>query len=120
MSYRKLALAGAATVLAAAGLATITAKPAFASSEECSANACEYVTNQYQGSNTILTVQVWGNTSATHPLRWLLNGTPQNEDIVQANKGVIFDVDALLLKGGCIQGGVEGVTDGRTPCWTVP
>jgi hypothetical protein len=120
MPYRKLALAGAAIVLAAAGIATATAKPAFASSEECSANACEFVTNYAQGSDDIISVQVWGNTSATHTLRWLLNGTPQNQANVQANKGVIFLEDEFLPKGDCIQGGVEGVTDGRTPCWTVP
>lgn len=57
MTHRKVALEGAAVVLAAAGTGTAAARPASASSADRSAKACEFVINYAPGSNDIISMQ---------------------------------------------------------------
>lgn len=111
----------AAAGLLAAGLMTIPATSAYASGSKCSQNACEYVDNGTAGSDYIYYVQVWDpNSSATHTLRLLFNGTVVASWTGSSNPGVVFNIDAYMTPGTCIQGGVVGVTNARTPCWYVP
>lgn len=114
---KSIAVAG----LLAAGLMTIPTAPAYAIGTKCSQNACEYVYNGYDGSAYIYYVDVWDpNSSATHTLRLLYNGIAYYAWTGPAYPGVRFEVNAYLPAGTCIQGGVVGVTNARTPCWYVP
>jgi len=111
----------AAASLLAAGLLTIPATSASASSGKCSQNACEWVENAGTGSNYIYYVDVYDpNSSATHTLRLLFNQTVVAAWTGPSYPGVRFTVNAYLASGTCIQGGVVGVDNARTPCWYVP
>jgi hypothetical protein len=103
------------------GLMTIPATSAWASGTKCSQNACEYVYNGTAGSDYIYYVDVWDpNSSASHTLRLLYNQTAVAAWYGPAYPGVRFEVNSYLPSGTCIQGGVEGVSNARTPCWYVP
>jgi hypothetical protein len=111
----------AAAGLLAAGLMTIPATSAYASGTECSQNACEYVHNAGTGSDYIYYVHVYDpNSSANHTLRLLYNGYVAITWYGAANPGVWFQINTVLPKGTCIQGGVMDVSNARTPCWYVP
>jgi len=110
------AIASAAMLLGLAG-------PASASSTTCSTgagNACEYVYNGTAGNPFIYYVTVWNpwNAGTNETYRLLINGT-----VVAAASGAngyTFQLNRFFNPGTCIQGGVLGVPDGRTPCWNVP
>jgi hypothetical protein len=88
----------------------------------CSAsgNACEEVVNYAQGSDYVYYVEVWDNNDPQFygTYRLLFDGYPRYT--TTGNGGVVFNLDYYVNKGRCIQGGIEGLTDARTPCWYAP
>lgn len=113
----------AAAGLLVIGLMTIPATSASASSGKCSAsqNACEWVENAYTGSDFVYYVIVYDpKSSATHTLRLLFNGSVVDSYTAPANPGVKFQVNLQLEPGTCVQGGIVGLDDARTPCWYAP
>jgi hypothetical protein len=89
---------------------------------KCSAsgNACEEVDNAYQGSDYVYWVYVWDGNSpnliATY--RLLFDGYPRYSKLSLG--GPVFQLNYYVNSGRCIQGGVEGLPDARTPCWVAP
>jgi hypothetical protein len=83
-------------------------------------NACEYVYNGTAGNPFIYYVKIWNpwNLGTNETYRLLINGT-----VVAAasgTNGYTFQLNRFFNDGTCIQGGVLGVPDRRTPCWNVP
>lgn len=112
-----IALAGLLVV----GLMTVPAGPASASSGKCSQNACEWVQNAYTGSDFIYYVDVYDpNSNATHTLRLLFNGSVIQSWTGASYPGIEFVVNMQLEPGTCIQGGIVGLDNARTPCWYAP
>ena len=114
-----IALAG----LLVTGLLAVPTTPAAASSGKCSAsqNACEWVQNSSYDRRYILYVDVYDpHTSDVHTLRLLENGYVIFSWTGPAYPGVEFQLDEDLPTGTCLQGGVVGLDDARTPCWYVP
>jgi hypothetical protein len=109
-------------VVACAAMVLGLAGPASASSTTCSSsgNACEYVYNGSAGNPFIYWVKVWNpaNAGTNETYRLLINGTV----IATASgaSGYTFQLNRFFNPGTCIQGGVLGLPDARTPCWTVP
>lgn len=113
----------AAGCLVLVGLVSIPASPASASSGKCSAsqNACEWVENSSIDRRYIRYVDVYDpHTSAVHTLRLLENGYVIYTYTGPAYPGVEFPLNESLPSGTCLQGGVVGLDDARTPCWYVP
>lgn len=111
-----------AVVVACVAMSLGLAGPASASGEKCSAsgNACEYVYNGTAGNPFIYWVKVWNpaNLGTNETYRLLINGT-----VVAAASGpsgYTFQLNEFFNPGTCIQGGVLGLPDARTPCWYVP
>ncbi len=86
----------------------------------CNVNACEEVFNSAQGSDFIDYVLLYdpNDHGFSGTDRVLLNGT-----VVGAATGpgpVQFNFNASVVSGTCIQGGILGLTDARSPCWNAP
>jgi ABC-type glycerol-3-phosphate transport system substrate-binding protein len=124
----KMHLRAIAFAIAAFGLANAIPAAALADTSqehytvECTAsyNACEEVVNAYAGSNYVYRVYVWDPNSDTtpHTYRLLFNQVPRYS--WYGDGGTVFYLNYYVDPGKCIQGGVEGVPDGRTPCWFAP
>lgn len=94
--------------------------PAHTSGPVCNINACEEVFNSAQGSDFIDDVIVYdpNDQSFSGTYRLLFNGT-----VVGTATGtgpVQFNVGGSVGSGTCIQGGIIGLTDARSPCWNAP
>src|SRR3984957_21076998 len=88
---------------------------------ECnpSGNACEEVYNYDQGSDYVYYVEVWDNNPSFYgTYRLLVNGSIRY--IETANGGILFNLGYFVNSGNCIQGGIVGLSDARTPCWNAP
>jgi hypothetical protein len=88
----------------------------------CSAsqNACEEVVNVQMGSDYVYFVEVWDNndTSFNGTYRLLFNGSVRYTGT--GTGPVVFNLDYNVNSGVCIQGGIIGISDARTPCWNAP
>lgn len=86
---------------------------------ECSENACMLVQNYARGSDWVDDVQVWDpNGSWTGTYRVLFDGYARYS---KYGSGTIeFPIDYYVYPGRCIQGGIEGLVNARTPCWYAP
>ena len=111
----------AAAGLLVVGLMALPTTSASASSGKCSLNACEWVQNAYAGSDVIYYVNVYSpNSNASHTIRLLFNGSVIRSWYGPTYPGIQFVVNQELVPGTCIQGGIVGVDDARTPCWYAP
>jgi len=64
-------------------------------------------------------VEVWDNNPSFYgTYRLLVNGSIRYIDT--ANGGILFNLGYFVNSGNCIQGGIVGLSDARTPCWNAP
>lgn len=117
MKSRLMTIAAAITAL---GLAT-AAPGAAHSSTKCSLYACEEVVNAYAGSNYVYTVSVWAPTQLSQLFyhRLLFNGYQRGASVYRSGV-VTWGLDYYVNPGTCIQGGIVGLPNARTPCWYAP
>lgn len=88
----------------------------------CSAslNACEEVFNSAQGSDFVDYVIVYdGNNQGLNATYRLLFGGSVRYAVTGPGP-VEFVLDYNVNSGTCIQGGIVGLSDARTPCWNAP
>jgi hypothetical protein len=85
-----------------------------------SGNACEEVVNYAQGSDYVYYVEVWDNndTQFNGTYRLLFDGSVRYS--TGSNGPAVFNLDYYVNSGKCIQGGIVGLSDARTPCWNAP
>lgn len=128
MLFTVLTVSGgfAAASMSAAPEASAAVKPSVAPEVHTdtlcstSGNACEEVENYQQGSDYVYWVEVWDNNDPNFngTYRLLVNGGvryTQND-----NGAALFNLDYYVNSGYCIQGGILGLSDARTPCWYAP
>jgi hypothetical protein len=88
----------------------------------CSAslNGCEEVYNSAQGSDYIDYVIVYDANDQGYygTYRLLFNGSVRYS--VTGYGPVEFILDYTTASGNCIQGGIVGLSDARSPCWYAP
>jgi hypothetical protein len=132
MFATRIRKSAAALSLAAIGLAiglpavqaqaAVPASPAIHTDILCSSsgNACEEVTNFAQGSDYVYFVEVWDNNDSNFSgtYRLLVNGGVRYT--ANSNGPAVFNLDYNVNAGDCIQGGILGLSDARTPCWNAP
>jgi hypothetical protein len=89
----------------------------------CSAslNACEEVFNTAQGSDTIDYVIVYdGNNQGIYATYRLLFGGSVGYAVTGNGPAQFGPTIGGVRHGTCIQGGIVGLPDARTPCWYAP
>ncbi len=83
-------------------------------------NACERVDNAYAGSDVVYWVDVIGDDTAVHTMRVLFDGYPRYEWTGPTTQGHLFGIGYTVRSGMCIQAGIMGLANARTPCWYAP
>lgn len=111
-----LAVLGAISLTPSAGASTIHSLTKCTNSQ----NACETIVNGLKGSDYVYYVEVWDNNNkdANRTYRLLFDQTVRYART--ANHPVVFNLDDDVNSGECIQGGIVGLADARTPCWRAP
>lgn len=118
-----------------AALALLSLAPATASAQpinhqthitsKCTtpSKVCAWVINSAQGSRFLVEVDIFLSDvplGLCPTYRVLFNGVVHFHS-KQCNAGnVPFYIDENLAPNTCVQGGVEGISPGRTPCWIAP